>query len=100
MFTYRLYDVRTPRRIVFRIATSTTSMAENVFLRLEWEGVVGWGAACINTVTQETFESIHRDLPLIVEAANEMLANSGDRHPISDDEIGSLSPNSRPLSPN
>lgn len=72
MLDYALYDARTPRRLVFRIATSATSMAENVVLRISDGDCEGWGAACINSVTRETFESLHRDLPAIVQAARDM----------------------------
>lgn len=72
MLRYRLYDARTPRRIVFRIATSATSLAENVLLRISDGAAEGWGAACVNSVTGETFESIHQSLPVIVDAANQI----------------------------
>jgi len=47
---------------VFRISTGSSLTAENVIVKVESEGVVGWGNASANSVTEETIESILKAL--------------------------------------
>ncbi len=46
------------RNEIFKISTGSSLTAENVILKVESEGVVGWGNASANSVTEETIESI------------------------------------------
>ncbi|MBS3781829.1 MAG: dipeptide epimerase [Candidatus Thermoplasmatota archaeon] len=50
------------RNEVFTISTGSSLTAENVIVRVESEGVVGWGNASANSVTEETTESILKAL--------------------------------------
>lgn len=73
ILTYSIHDCRIPRKMTFRIATSTSALAENVLLRISDGTHEGWGAACVNSVTAETFDTLHRDLPAVVGAALGMI---------------------------
>ncbi len=46
------------RNEVFRISTGSSLTAENVIIKIEKDGTVGWGNASANNVTDETVESI------------------------------------------
>ena len=50
------------RNEVFKISTGSSLTAENVIVKVESEGVVGWGNASANSVTDETIESILKAL--------------------------------------
>ncbi|MFW5945262.1 MAG: mandelate racemase/muconate lactonizing enzyme family protein [Candidatus Natronoplasma sp.] len=46
------------RTEIFKISTGSSLTAENVIVKVHSEGVVGWGNASANSVTEETIESI------------------------------------------
>lgn len=50
------------RKEEFKIATGSSKTAENVLVKVEGEGEVGWGNAAPNSVTGETTESILKSL--------------------------------------
>jgi len=50
------------RNEVFKISTGSSLTAENVIIKVEAEGSIGWGNASANSVTEETIESILKAL--------------------------------------
>ncbi len=57
-----LYPVEIENEEEFKIATGTSFTTENVVIKIESEGKIGWGNGASNGVTEETNESIMRCL--------------------------------------
>ncbi len=69
------YPLEIENEEVFKIATGTSFTTENVVVRVEGEGKVGWGSGASNGVTQETNGSI---LSCLKEFRSELISKDVD----------------------